>query len=261
MKHRGGDRGRRRAPQPRRAVERRPRHAAVLHRPLLLDRLSLRPVRGRRMRSATQGGRFVLLAHGRALDVHTASGGDLPWEPLAALSGGTTSARSRPRPTGERPSRWTKAASARRYPAGPGVRRRSQPPPARRRGRLRAARGAPMFTKFPTCVTGPVATVQLPGGKVDWEVEVVAVVGRGGYRLDGRRRGTPSPGSPAQDLSERVLQLAGTPPNSPWASRSPASAPIGPVAVTPESCLIGTTSGSRPGCDGVAAPAGADRAR
>ena len=37
------------------------------------------------MRFGTQGGRFVLFADGRVLDVHTASGGDLPYEPLAAL--------------------------------------------------------------------------------------------------------------------------------------------------------------------------------
>jgi hypothetical protein len=32
------------------------------------------------------------------------------------------------------------------------------------------------FTKFPTCLTGPYATVKLPPGNVDWEVELVAVI-------------------------------------------------------------------------------------
>ena len=37
----------------------------------------------------------------------------------------------------------------------------------------------PVFTKFRTAFSGPVSTVVLPpGGQVDWEVELVAVIGR-----------------------------------------------------------------------------------
>ena len=37
----------------------------------------------------------------------------------------------------------------------------------------------PVFTKFRTSLSGPVTTVVLPpGGNVDWEVELVAVIGR-----------------------------------------------------------------------------------
>lgn len=35
-----------------------------------------------------------------------------------------------------------------------------------------------VFTKFPASITAPYATIGLPVGKVDWEVELVAVVGR-----------------------------------------------------------------------------------
>jgi 2,4-diketo-3-deoxy-L-fuconate hydrolase len=41
----------------------------------------------------------------------------------------------------------------------------------------------PTFTKFPTCLTGPYATVVLPPGNVDWEVELVAVMGRAAHQL------------------------------------------------------------------------------
>ena len=41
----------------------------------------------------------------------------------------------------------------------------------------------PTFTKFPTCLTGPYATVDLPSGFVDWEVELVLVVGRQAYEV------------------------------------------------------------------------------
>ena len=36
----------------------------------------------------------------------------------------------------------------------------------------------PTFTKFPTCLAGPEATVELPSEFVDWEVELVVVIGR-----------------------------------------------------------------------------------
>ena len=165
------------------------------------------------MRFGTQGGRFMLLAHGRALDVHTASGGDLPWEPLAALErwddirGFAASAD------------WRAAEPLDESCLGPPVPRPRQVFAVALNYRPHAAKAgfvppeAPLvFTKFPTCVTGPVATVRLPGGKVDWEVEVVAVVGRGGYRLERAQAWDAIAGiTCGQDLSERVLQLAGTP--------------------------------------------------
>ena len=37
----------------------------------------------------------------------------------------------------------------------------------------------PVFTKFPTCLTGPYGEIALPpGGHTDWEVELVVVIGR-----------------------------------------------------------------------------------
>ncbi|BAH51613.1 hypothetical protein ROP_33660 [Rhodococcus opacus B4] len=37
-----------------------------------------------------------------------------------------------------------------------------------------------IFTKFASAITGPVTTVPLPSDTVDWEVELVVVIGRGG---------------------------------------------------------------------------------
>jgi 2-keto-4-pentenoate hydratase/2-oxohepta-3-ene-1,7-dioic acid hydratase in catechol pathway len=69
-----------------------------------------------------------------------------------------------------------------------------------------------VFTKYPSCITGPDTTVALPEGNVDWEVEVVAVVGRGGRRhRRGRRVGRARRRHGGQDLSERLLQLSGRP--------------------------------------------------
>ena len=43
---------------------------------------------------------------------------------------------------------------------------------------LAMSRVPPTFTKFPTCLAGPSASVPLPDGSVDWEVELVVVMGR-----------------------------------------------------------------------------------
>jgi 2-keto-4-pentenoate hydratase/2-oxohepta-3-ene-1,7-dioic acid hydratase in catechol pathway len=188
------------------------------------------------MRFGTQDGRFVLLAGRRVLDVHVASEGKLPWGPISALE------------------QWDEvrvfAASADWGAAWPLDESRLGPPvPCPRQVfavalnyRPHAAEAgfvppdAPLvFTKFPTCVTGPAATVRLPEGKVDWEVEVVAVMGRGGYRLDRSQAWDAVAGiTCGQDLSERVLQLAGTPAQFCLGKSFPGFGPTGPVAVTPD---------------------------
>ena len=188
------------------------------------------------MRFGTQDGRFVLVAGGRVLDVHAASDGDLPREPVAALE------------------RWDDvrafAASADWSAAGPLDESHLGPPVPRPRQvfavalnyRPHAAEAgfvpplAPLvFTKFPACVAGPAATVELPEGKVDWEIEVVAVIGRGGYRLERAHAWDAIAGiTGGQDLSERVLQLAGTPAQFSLGKSFPRFGPTGPVAVTPD---------------------------
>ena len=52
-----------------------------------------------------------------------------------------------------------------------------------------------IFTKFPTCITGPHAVVALPSGSVDYEIELVAVIGRRAERV--RKRRPPGVTSPA----------------------------------------------------------------
>src|SRR5690348_10525295 len=42
---------------------------------------------------------------------------------------------------------------------------------------------AVVFAKFPASVTGPFAEVKLPSGAVDFEAELVVVIGRGGQRI------------------------------------------------------------------------------
>ncbi len=65
------------------------------------------------------------------------------------------------------------------------------------------------FTKFPTCLTGPFAEVGLPSTYVDWEVELVVVIGRRAHRVDEADAWSHVAGvTVGQDLSERVVQRA-----------------------------------------------------
>ena len=65
------------------------------------------------------------------------------------------------------------------------------------------------FTKFPACLTGPGAEVVLPSGNVDWEVELVVVIGTRADRVaEADGWGSVAGLTIGQDLSERVVQVA-----------------------------------------------------
>jgi 2,4-diketo-3-deoxy-L-fuconate hydrolase len=65
------------------------------------------------------------------------------------------------------------------------------------------------FTKFPTCLTGAYTDVELPAETVDWEVELVVVMGARAHRVaDWEAWGLVAGVTVGQDLSERVLQRA-----------------------------------------------------
>lgn len=94
----------------------------------------------------------------------------------------------------------------------------------------------PVFTKFPECLSGPFGQVELPvGGNVDWEVELVVVIGRRAYRVSedavwGHIAGV----TVGQDLSERRMQLSGPAPQFSLGKSYPGFGPMGPVLVTPD---------------------------
>ena len=93
----------------------------------------------------------------------------------------------------------------------------------------------PTFTKFPTCLAGPAASVNLPPGSVDWEVELVAVVGRLARNVARADAWAHVAGvAVGQDFSERELQMVGPAPQFSLAKSYPNFGPIGPALVTPD---------------------------
>jgi 2-keto-4-pentenoate hydratase/2-oxohepta-3-ene-1,7-dioic acid hydratase in catechol pathway len=89
------------------------------------------------------------------------------------------------------------------------------------------------FTKFPSSLTGPYAEVELPQGSVDWEVELVVVIGRGGKNVSREDAWNHVAGlTVGQDLSEREAQNAGAKPQYSLAKSHTGFGPIGPWLVT-----------------------------
>jgi 2-keto-4-pentenoate hydratase/2-oxohepta-3-ene-1,7-dioic acid hydratase in catechol pathway len=91
------------------------------------------------------------------------------------------------------------------------------------------------FTKFPSCLAGPVCEVELPSSTVDWEVEMVVAVSRETSRV--RREdawGHVAGITLGQDLSERTSQLAGARPQFSLAKSHANFGPTGPWLVTPD---------------------------
>ncbi len=93
----------------------------------------------------------------------------------------------------------------------------------------------PTFTKFPSCLTGPATAVPLPPGSVDWEVELVAVIGRRARNVSRHDAWAHVAGvAVGQDFSERELQMVGPAPQFSLAKSFPCFGPIGPALVTPD---------------------------
>ncbi|GAB86939.1 fumarylacetoacetate hydrolase family protein [Gordonia rubripertincta] len=90
-----------------------------------------------------------------------------------------------------------------------------------------------IFTKFPASIAGPYDTIELPSDLVDFEVELVAVIGApardvaledGWAHIAGLTLG--------QDVSERGVQLAGPTPQFNLGKSFAGFSPIGPAVVT-----------------------------
>lgn len=92
-----------------------------------------------------------------------------------------------------------------------------------------------VFAKFPSSVTGPAAVVELPSEAVDYEAELVVVIGERAHRVAGRDAWAHVAGlTLGQDLSERLVQFRGPTPQFSLGKSFPGFSPIGPLLVTPD---------------------------
>jgi 2,4-didehydro-3-deoxy-L-rhamnonate hydrolase len=93
-----------------------------------------------------------------------------------------------------------------------------------------------VFTKFVSSLTGPYGAITLVDGHVDWEAELVVVIGLHARHVPESAAWDYVAGlTIGQDMSERVSQLAGDVPQFSLAKSLPGFSPTGPWVVTPES--------------------------
>jgi 2-keto-4-pentenoate hydratase/2-oxohepta-3-ene-1,7-dioic acid hydratase in catechol pathway len=92
-----------------------------------------------------------------------------------------------------------------------------------------------VFTKFSSSLTGHGAKVVLPSDGVDWEVELVVVIGKEGHQIPAEKAWDYVAGlTIGQDLSWRDVQLRGPAPQFAIAKSFPGFSPVGPYVVTPD---------------------------
>ncbi|MCL4114070.1 UNVERIFIED_CONTAM: hypothetical protein GTU68_043588 [Idotea baltica] len=90
-----------------------------------------------------------------------------------------------------------------------------------------------VFTKWTSSLAGPGAVVSLPADTVDWEVELVVVMGRGGRNIAASEAFEHIAGyCVGQDISERRLQMASSPAQFSLAKSLRNFSPIGPWLTT-----------------------------
>ncbi len=89
-----------------------------------------------------------------------------------------------------------------------------------------------VFTKFPNCLVGPRADVELSSIYVDWEVELVVVIGKRGRAISESEAYEFVAGfCVGQDISDRKAQFAGNPPQFSMGKSYDTFGPIGPAVV------------------------------
>jgi 2,4-didehydro-3-deoxy-L-rhamnonate hydrolase len=92
-----------------------------------------------------------------------------------------------------------------------------------------------IFPKYLSAFSGPVSQVVLPAGQVDWECELVVIMGRTAHHIEQADGWSHVAGlTVGQDISERVLQRKGPVPQFGLGKSYPGFAPTGPVLVTPD---------------------------
>lgn len=92
------------------------------------------------------------------------------------------------------------------------------------------------FAKFTSCITGPTSDVPLSGDFVDWEAEIVAVIGTESSHVAAENGWSAVAGlTLGQDISDRVVQFTGAPPQFGLGKSFAAYGPTGPALVSLDS--------------------------
>jgi 2-keto-4-pentenoate hydratase/2-oxohepta-3-ene-1,7-dioic acid hydratase in catechol pathway len=189
------------------------------------------------MRVANLDRRAVLLGDTRALDIAAASAGRFPADPQLVYDSWAEL------------TAWAEGIDVDRHPRSFGLDRALLGAPVPRPGQILAVGlnyadhadesglAVPehplVFTKFASSLTGPDAVVRLSGARVDWEAELVVVIGTGGRDIPADDAWNRVAGlTIGQDVSDRDVQWWGSSSQFSLGKSFEGYAPTGPAVVS-----------------------------
>ena len=92
-----------------------------------------------------------------------------------------------------------------------------------------------IFTKHTSCIVGPFHDIELRSDLVDYEAELVAVIGKPGKDISKENAWDHVAGlTVGQDISDRAVQFHSTPPHFNLGKSFDTFGPIGPILVSPD---------------------------
>ena len=190
------------------------------------------------IRMASAGGRAMIESGGRLIDVSRHSGGKFSADPMALLAQWEAFAdwARNQQADGSEPTADAVGLDAcvprPRSVFAIGVNYRDHGQEAD----LEIPKSPMVFTKFPSCLAGPAADIPLTSNRVDWEAELVVVIGRGGQRIAAKDALAHVAGYTAgQDVSDRRQQFSDKPPQFCLGKSARAFGPNGPAVVSLDS--------------------------
>jgi 2,4-diketo-3-deoxy-L-fuconate hydrolase len=188
------------------------------------------------MRIANLADRLVLVTDEGAIDVEKASQGQFHSDPQAVYQRWAEFVEWAPTATGDAqpfvPADLGPPAPRPRQVFAIGANYRGHV----EEGGLAVPQWPMVFAKFVTSFAGPATEIVLPSESVDWEVELVAVIGKRAYQVPSEQGWDHVAGlTVGQDLSERKVQLRGEYPQMCLGKSFPGFSPFGPYLVAPDS--------------------------
>lgn len=184
---------------------------------------------------ANVGGRAALVSDGKYFDLETVSEGALGSDPMAALAAldqlsALSVGLADAAPTGSLEGADVRSpVPTPRNSYGIGLNYKAHADEAS----MDLPTSPLVFTKFPSCIVGPNDDIELRSDGVDYEGEIVVVIGTGGKDIDEGDAWDHVAGLTAgQDVSDRPLQMASKPPHFALGKSFDTFGPIGPTIVS-----------------------------
>ncbi len=186
---------------------------------------------------ANHAGRAVLISGDSFHDLETLSGGNIPADPMSALTHEDLLHELQKQTAGRTPEGTVDASQlgapspAPQKVFGIGLNYKTH---ADESG-MEVPDNPVVFAKFSSCIAAPNTNVELRSERVDYEAEIVVIIGKGGKDIAKADAWKHVFGVTAgQDVSDRAVQMASKPPHFDLGKSFDTFGPIGPVVVSPD---------------------------